>query len=474
MRAVRLWSSRHARTMEVLYTMFEGVARICAPVVKKVPSRYIETPIKLIEKPLKELMFDCRMCGQCILSSTGMACPMNCPKNLRNGPCGGVREGGGCEVYPDMRCVWLEAWDGAARMHRRSETIHDLMAPAPAQKKDHSTFLPLLKGEKPYRTWDVMTEGTLPPKPARGQGPAVSDLQRILRTGVFTVTCEFNPPNTFDPELIASHAAVLEKVCDAVNVTDSAGAKVHISSIATCAILAGRGHEPVMQMTCRDRNRIAVQADILGASALGLRNVLCMTGDDVGGGDHPDSKPVFELDASSLLATIRHMRDHGKFISGKELDGKPPLFLGATANPTAQRTDIEIARLTKKVEAGAQFIQSQFVYDLERFDRFMVAYRAAGLHERCYLLIGVGPLNSAKSANWMRRNIAGMVIPDAVIARIEAAADQKAEGLQICVETIDHLRGFDGVSGVHVMAIGRAQAIVDIVDAATIGPKYRT
>lgn len=474
MRAVRLWSSRHARTMEVLYTMFEGVARVCAPVLKHVPSKYLETPVRLIEKPIKEAMFDCRMCGQCILSSTGMACPMNCPKNLRNGPCGGVREGGGCEVYPDMRCVWLEAWDGAAQMNRQTDTIRDLLAPAPTHKKDHSTFLPLLRGEKPYRTWDVMTEGSLPPRPAHGEGPTASNLQRILRSGAFTVTCEFNPPNTFEPDQIAEHASVLAGTCDAVNVTDSAGAKVHISSIATCSVLANNGHEPVVQMTCRDRNRIAVQADILGAAALGLRNVLCMTGDDVGAGDHPDTKPVFELDASTLLATIRHMRDEGKFISGKELDGKPPLFLGATANPTAAHLNVEIARLAKKIQAGAQFVQTQFVYDLERFDRFMDAFHAAGLHERCYLLIGVGPLRSAKSANWMRRNIAGTVIPDTIIARLEAAEDEKAEGLKICHETIEHLRGVEGVSGVHVMAIGRAQAIVDIVEAARIGPRYRT
>lgn len=468
MLALRTWSVRHARLVETVYSAFSQVIKLFTPIFRRIPQPILESPVKVVERWAKGLMFDCQMCGQCVLSETGMSCPMNCPKSLRNGPCGGVFADGGCEVKPEIRCVWINAWDGADQM-QNGDTIKDIRRPLRQRMAGKSTWVPIMRGEGGRPPW---LEGD--DHDFSVATPELSRLQELLQAGEFAVTCEYNPPNTVITQDIVSKAAALVEACDAVNVTDCAGAYVHISSLATCAILTREGAEPVMQMTCRDRNLLAVQADIMGAAALGIKNILCMTGDGVEGGDHPDGKPVFDLDSSSLIRTVKHMRDEKSFVTGKDLISAPELFIGGTANPMAPLTEIEINRMIKKAAAGAQFFQTQFCFDMERFENFMNAYRATGLHQTHHLIIGIGPLNSARAARWMRDNIPGVRVPRAIIDRMESVTDQKAEGREICIEAIKQLKQIDGVSGVHIMAIAQESAIPEIVKRAKIGPQFRS
>ncbi|HEX9374347.1 MAG TPA: methylenetetrahydrofolate reductase, partial [Roseiflexaceae bacterium] len=232
--------------------------------------------------------------------------------------------------------------------------------------------------------------------PTNGSMTAGSRLERVLRSGRFAVTAELDAPDSADPADVYKNALVLAEVCDAVNATDGAGANCHMSSMGCCALLTRAGYEAVLQVGCRDRNRIAMQGDLLGAAAMGVRNVLCLTGDDVTNGDQPESKRVFDLDSIQLLQVARMMRDQGVFLSGRKITTPPRLFLGAVENPFAPPYDWRPLRLAKKVAAGAQFVQTQFCFDVPMFERFMRGVRDLGLHEQVYILAGVGPLRSAK------------------------------------------------------------------------------
>jgi 5,10-methylenetetrahydrofolate reductase len=288
-------------------------------------------------------------------------------------------------------------------------------------------------------------------------------LERVLRRGEFAVTAELSPPDSADAEDVHESVRVFEGWVDGVNATDGSGAHCHMSSVAVCAILTRIGFSPVLQISCRDYNRIAIQGAVLGAAALGVGNVLCLTGDGVQCGDHPEAKPVFDLDSISLLSTLRMMRDEGRFLSGRKLTTPPRVFLGAAENPFAPPYEFRVARLAKKIAAGAQFVQTQYCFDLPRFRSFMAKARDLGLDRSCFILVGVGPLASARTARWMRANVAGVHIPDSVVARLEGAADPRAEGKRICVEMIQALREEPGVAGVHVMAYRQEHYVSEIV-----------
>ncbi len=301
---------------------------------------------------------------------------------------------------------------------------------------------------------------TLPGHTSRGR------LERVLRAGRFAVTSELNPPDSADPREVYERAVVLGEVCDAINAVDASGAHVHMSSVGICALLTAAGYAPVLQIACRDRNRIAIQGDVLGAAAMGVQNVLCLTGDGVQCGDQPEAKPVFDLDSVSLLRTIRTMRDEGRFLSGRKLTAPPRVFLGAAVNPFAPPFDYRPLHFAKKVEAGAQFVQTQYCYDVPLLERFMARARDLGLHERCFILVGVGPLASARTARWMRAHVPGVHIPDEVVGRIERAGgpkEQKAAGKDLCVELIQRVRGIEGVRGVHVMAYRQEEYVSEII-----------
>ena len=300
-----------------------------------------------------------------------------------------------------------------------------------------------------------------------------SRLERVLTSGRFAVTAELNPPDSADPAAVYERALVLAEVCDGINATDASGANVHMSSVGICALLTRAGYEPIMQVSCRDRNRIAIQGDLLGAAAMGVRNVLCLSGDGVQTGDQPGAKPVFDLDSISLLRTARTLRDEGHFLSGRQLDSNPRFFLGGAANPFVPPYEYRPQRLAKKVAAGADFIQTQYCFDIPRLKQFMTAVCDAGLNEQVYILVGVGPLRSAKAAEWMRKFVPGVVIPDAIVDRLKGAdkGKQVAEGKKICVEIIEQVQEIEGVCGVHVMAYRQEELVAEIIEEAGLLPR---
>jgi methylenetetrahydrofolate reductase (NADPH) len=255
---------------------------------------------------------------------------------------------------------------------------------------------------------------------------------------------------------------------DAINATDGSGANCHMSSVAVCALLTRVGYSPILQISCRDRNRIAIQGDILGAAAMGVANLLCLTGDGVQAGDHPQAKPVFDLDCMSLTEIARRLRDEGRFESGRALTRRPKVFLGAVENPFAPPYDWRPLRLAKKIAAGAQFIQTQYCFDVPRLRQFMTQLDDLGLLDSIFILVGVGPLPSARTAEWLRHHVAGVHIPDAVVQRLAGAAKPKAEGRQICIELIQEIREIKGVSGVHVMAYRQEEAVAEVIDASGV------
>ncbi len=293
-------------------------------------------------------------------------------------------------------------------------------------------------------------------------------LERVLRRGEFAVTTELNPPDSANPEDVYERAAVFNGWVDGINAVDASGANCHMSSVGICALLTRMGYAPIMQIACRDKNRIAIQGDVLGASAMGVQNIMCLTGDGVQAGDQPGAKPVFDLDCMSLLETVRIMRDNGKFLSGRKLSTPPHVFLGAAINPFAPPYDFRPYRLAKKIEAGAQFVQSQYCFDVPMFRTYMDKVRELGLHEKVFILCGVGPLASAKTARWIRANVPGIHIPDAIIARLEGAQDQKKEGKQLCIDIINEVKDIPGVSGVHVMAYRQEEYVAEIVDESGV------
>ena len=279
----------------------------------------------------------------------------------------------------------------------------------------------------------------------------MSRLSKIMRAGQFAVTAEIAPPASADPHALLDKALPLRGLADAVNVTDGAQARVSMSPLAAAAILVRDGIEPILQLSCRDRNRIALQSDLLGAAALGIENVLMLRGDDPTAGDQPDTRPVFDLDTQALVQTAAMMRDAGKLPSGRALQGKPNLFIGATDSPLDPPPGWKPDKLRAKIEAGAEFMQTQFCMDLDVLERYLQRLADEGL-ARTFFLIGIAPLASAQSAQWMRKNLPGVVISDAIVTRMERATDAKAEGRHICIELLQQLSETKGVDGAHVMA----------------------
>jgi len=312
-----------------------------------------------------------------------------------------------------------------------------------------------------------------------------SNLEKILRAGHFAVTAELGPPQGADPEVIRRKARLLKGVADAVNITDNQTAIVRMSSIASAVLTIGEGLEPIVQMTCRDRNRLAIQADLLGAYALGARNLLCLTGDHQSFGNHPTAKNVHDLDSMQLIRMVKDMRDEGRFQCGDEIKGLVPrFFIGAAINPFADPFDFRPYRLAKKIAAGVDFIQTQIVLDIPRFREFMRRVVDMGLHEKVYILAGIGPLKSAGAARYMRDKVPGMMVRDEYVERMTAAVkgipkeEKKArreawkqEGIRIAIEQIQEIREIEGVAGVHIMAIEWEEAVQPILEGAGLLPR---
>ncbi len=455
------------------WQMAEALLPRLAPLVARFGAARVARLLHLPESLFKHLTFDCRECGQCVLHYTGMTCPMTCPKQLRNGPCGGVRANGHCEVYPDRPCVWLLAFARAAATPYAAE-LRRLNPPVDWRLQGASSWVTYITGR------DQITTGNQAPPRYADTFPAPqeseSNLARVLRAGHFAVACEVSPPVGPNPEAIQRHIEVLRGYADAYNVTDNQGAAVRLSPLVTAIMLKQAGLEPVLQFTCRDRNRLALQSDLLGAAGMGITTVLALSGDHVSTGDHPQAKAVYDVDAVNLVRIMRMMNE-GVFENGKPIPRRAPrFFIGAAENPNAPPEEARLIRLAKKAAAGAQFIQTQLIYNVPRFRAFMERVVEAGLHERVAILAGVGPIRSLRAAEFMAREVPGLDVPDWIVERMARYPKKEADlqaGLEIGIQLAEELRAVPGVRGLHIMAVAWPEAVPPLVQALGLYPRPR-
>lgn len=300
---------------------------------------------------------------------------------------------------------------------------------------------------------------------------AGTNLEKILESGQFAVTAEAGPPKGTSAAVIQRKAELLHSYCDAVNITDNQTAIVRLSSLAGCVLLKQQGVDPVMQIVCRDRNRLAIQSDVLGAVALGIGNILCLSGDHQKFGNHPTAKNVFDIDSIQLIQTLKRMRDEKKFLCDEDISGEVPIFIGAAANPFADPFEFRVTRLAKKVKAGADFIQTQAIYDVAKFTRWMELVTDKGLNKKVHILAGVIPIRSVGMARYMRDYVSGVSVPDEIVTRMEEAEKAKEEGLRIVLEIIEQIKEIPGVHGIHIMAVGWEDIVPELIERAGLLPR---
>ena len=300
-----------------------------------------------------------------------------------------------------------------------------------------------------------------------------SKLEKILSEGHLAVTSECGPPRGSDPEVITKKAELIKDHVDAINITDNQTSVTRMCSLAACIRLKMMGLEPVLQMVTRDRNRIALQSDILGAASFDIHNILCLSGDHQSFGDCAQGQNVHDLDSMQLIQTVRHMRDEGQFLGGDEIKRPPRMFVGAAANPFADPFEIRVPRLAKKIAAGVEFIQTQCIYNLDKFEAWMQGVRDRGLHEKVYILAGLTPMKNVGMARYMKKRVPGMDVPDEIVDRLAATPKEKQaeEGIKICIESIQRLKEVEGVAGFHIMAIEWEEKVPEIVEAAGLYPR---
>ncbi len=300
---------------------------------------------------------------------------------------------------------------------------------------------------------------------------AGTNLEKVLESGRFAVTAEAGPPKGTSAAVLLRKGELLRQCCDAANVTDNQTAIVRMSSLAGCQLMKQQGVDPIMQIVVRDRNRIAIQSDVLGALALGIGNILCLSGDHQKFGNHPTAKSVFDIDSIQLIQTLKKMRDEKKFLCDEDISGEVPIYIGAAANPFADPFEFRVARLAKKVKAGADFIQTQAIYDMAKFTRWMEMVCERGLDKQVHILAGVIPIRSAGMARYMRDYVSGVSVPDEIVTRMEEAETAKEEGKSIILEIIEQIKEIPGVHGIHIMAIGWEDVVPELVERAGFLPR---
>lgn len=442
------------------------------------------TPIRLftsLEQGVKSALFGCRMCGNCILQETAFVCPMTCPKGLRNGLCGGATPDR-CEVDPSRPCTWYVIYDRAERLGRE-ERLLEINAPLDGARVGRETWLDVARlwreqeepmnlldlvrdREKFSQRWDELFYAARQPDWWQGDSayhpPTYSEpltrLEANLRTGVFTTTAEIAPPLDASFAVADRKIAWLHDYVSAANFTDSASATPRMSSLAASVHAMSSGLEPVMQLQARDRTRVAIAADAIGAAGLGIHNLLCLSGDHHSAGPGPMAKPdQFDLDAVQMLWMLRRMRDEGIYLDGRTMKNRPQWFLGAAASPFGAPPKFEAIRMHKKINAGAQFVQTQPIFDHSRFLDWLEALDQRNLLDKVYILAGVIPLKSARAAHFMAEEVAGVHIPPEIIQRMDAAGEdklaQQETGVAIALEMIEKLKATPGIAGMHIMAV---------------------
>ena len=440
-----------------------------------------------LESAVKGALFGCRMCGNCLLQETAFICPMECPKGLRNGPCGGSTPEH-CYVDPQRPCIWFKIYERAEKMGRL-ERLMEVLPPLDWEKTGTSAFKDLRMHVKEKGGFKAIWRGvTAPPaerkqkwerfffevrQPHWWQGddqphPApphkpVSRLEAALVKGEFVLTAEVAPPITANADDVTKKVLLVKDFVHAVNFTDNPSATPRMSSMACCLIAMQNGVEPVMQVAARDRTRMGFQGEILGATALGIRNILFITGDHPIIGPGPNGRmDIWDFDSIQAVWMARRMRDEGHFLDCREIKCVPQLFIGSAGSPNSSTPLIQAMREEKKVNAGTQFMQTNLIYDLDLFEEYLESLDKRGVLERVFLLAGVAPIRSVKGALAMRQ-IPGVKIPDAVIKRMEASADPREESIQITLENMQHIGRMRGVRGLHLTAVGWESVVPRLV-----------
>jgi methylenetetrahydrofolate reductase (NADPH) len=447
-----------------------------------------------LELLVKGPLYGCRMCGNCLLQETAYICPMQCPKGLRNGPCGGTAPGK-CYVDETRPCIWHMIYDRAIRSGRE-ETLLEVLPPldwdavgtetwggvARQVRKvgTGSVIRGMLSRNAHVRstTWDSVFRPLRQPEWWQGDAayhpPAytdsISDLERRLRSGGFVITTEVTPPLSADTDELKRKIELVKPYVAAVNFTDNSSASPRMSSIACCNVAHRMGAEPVLQIAARDKTRGGLQAEIVGANELGVRNVLCISGDSPRIGPPPTSSMnVFDLDSVQMLWILRRMRDEGKYLDGRKMKTPPRLFLGAAAAPCSATPRMQAIRDHKKINAGAQFFQTNLVFDTDALDRWLTELDGRGLLDKVFILAGIMPLKNIKTARYLHEKVPGVSIPDTVMTRMERAGDgESEEGIQIALEIVDSLIRKPGINGIHLMTLGCESTVRRIATEAGI------
>ncbi len=449
-----------------------------------------------VERAVKGPLFGCRMCGNCLLQETAFICPMECPKGLRNGPCGGSTPEY-CYVDETRPCIWYKIYERSFKMGRE-EMLLEVLPPLDWEKVGGETwgdvvaqvrkigtrkvFTELLSRDPVRRTrmWDAIFRPVRQPDWWQGDAeyhpPAyeepISELERRLRRGEFVVTAEVAPPLSTATGKLTRNIEMVKPYVAAINFTDSPSATPRMSSLACSRIALDHDAEPVLQIAARDRTRTGLQAEVIGASALGIRNVLCLSGDNPRLGPAPRSRmDIVDIDSIQMLWILRRMRDEGIYLDGRKIKYPPKLFLGAAAAPFASKPEFQALREQKKVNAGAQFFQTNLVYDPDGLEVWLNELAKRDVLGKVYILIGITPLKSLKMAQYMHHQVPGVFIPDHLMKRMENAGDGAAEeGLTIALELIEAIRDKEGVNGIHLMAVGWEEIVPRIVTEAGLLP----
>ncbi len=448
--------------------------------------------LEFVERTVKGPMFGCRMCGNCLLQETAFICSMECPKGIRNGPCGGSTPEH-CYIDETRPCVWYKIYDRAFRMGRQ-EILLEVLPPLDWEKVGGETwgdvvaqvrkvgtgkfFGGLLSGDPAKRTvaWDSVFQPVRQPEWWQGDSqyhaPAytepVSELERRLKAGEFVVTAEVAPPLTTATNKLIKNIELVKQYSSAINFTDCPSATPRMSSWACSTFCIQNGGEPVMQIAARDRTRVSLQAEVLGATALGVRNILCLSGDSMKLSPGPRGRmDVVDLDSVQMLWILRRMRDEGKYLDGRSIKFPPKFFLGAAASPFASDPKFQALREHKKINAGAQFFQTNLVYDPEGLEIWLNELEKRNILDKVYILAGITPLKSLKVAQYMKNEVPGVFVPDVLIKRMEAAGDgAEEEGVKISLEIIEKIRKYPQIHGIHIMAVGWEEIVPRIVTEA--------
>ncbi|MBI5351974.1 MAG: methylenetetrahydrofolate reductase C-terminal domain-containing protein [Chloroflexi bacterium] len=447
-----------------------------------------------IELAVKGPLFGCRMCGNCLLQETAFICPMECPKGLRNGPCGGSTPEK-CYVDESRPCVWYKIYERSFKLGREALLL-EVLPPMDWEKAGSDSWgdviiqaknigvkkiaagLTAQEAGSVSKTLDSIFRPVRQPDWWQGDSlyhapkysEPVSELERKLKAGEFVVAAEVTPPLSVNTDKLKQNIELLKPYVTAINFTDGPSAIPRMSSLACSKFALDQGADPVMQIAARDRTRVGLQSEVLGASALGVRNILCLTGDSMVLGPGPRGRmDIVDIDAIQMLWILRRMRDDGKYLDGREIKTPPQYFLGAAATPFASNMKFQALREQKKVNAGAQFFQTNIVFDAEALDEWLNEISKRDILDKVYIMIGITPLKTYKTAAYMNNKIPGVFVPDKVLKRMEAAKDkgnEEEEGVQIALELIEKIKIKQGVHGIHIMAVGWEEIVPRIVKDA--------